>query len=153
MDSAIISNLAALERDPDDQRALMALHGLFSQSGDAAAWRALGEARRQHRERGDFELCVTLYALEGEQRTDLDDAARAELYFERGKLESEELLDEKAARKSWQRAKQLHGKDTGIDEALQQSELVEGNWKKIRDKYLAEQDGATDRLLASSLML
>lgn len=155
MDSAISSALAALERDPDDKEMLASLHKALTQSpstkADQSVLRALGDARRTHRERGDFEVAAALFGLEAELRD--DEAQRAELYFERGKLESEELLDEGAAKKSWLEAKRLHPKDGGIDEALQQSELIEGNWQKIRDKYLNEMDGATDRLLASSLML
>src|SRR3954454_25133921 len=103
MNPETVRALATLEADPENADALASLaqltegggngHGRAAASPDSAAdtavRRALGEARRVHRDRGDFELVVRLIDLELGIETDKN--RRADLYYEKGKLLADEL--------------------------------------------------------------
>src|SRR5690348_7750288 len=93
MDPGIINALAVLESEPDNADALAQLaaatagggngHGKGSEAAaDVPVRRALTEARRVHRERGDFELVARLIDLELGWET--DKSRQADLYFEKG---------------------------------------------------------------------
>src|SRR5438874_309054 len=87
--------LQALESEPDNADALAALAAATEGGGngksDEAAARAFAEARRLHRERGDFELVARLLDLELPGAKDA--GRRAELWNEKGRLLIDELLD------------------------------------------------------------
>src|SRR5215510_8912291 len=100
MNPEIVRALATLEADPENADALASLaqltegggnghgRGPAESGGDTAVRRALGEARRVHRDRGDFELVVRLIDLE--LGVESDKQRRADLYFEKGKLLADE---------------------------------------------------------------
>ncbi len=96
--SPIEAALAALSVDPDDADALARLAALAEGGGNGhgrataepAVVRAIAEGKRTARERGDFELCVRLIDLELGQEQDGE--RRADLYFEKGRILSDELL-------------------------------------------------------------
>src|SRR5437764_11759151 len=94
MSTDVSSALATLQLDPDDTHALKALASLHPGNGagvdPAALAQALTDARRWHRERGDFDLCVQLIGLELAWTTDAN--RRADLLHEKGRILSDELL-------------------------------------------------------------
>src|SRR3569623_749393 len=99
METDISTALATLQIDPDNTQALGAWKRIRPANGSGvdpdALGRALTDARRWHRERGDFELCVQLIDLELPWLT--DPARRANLLHEKGRLLADELLSEEAA--------------------------------------------------------
>ena len=155
MNPEIVRALATLEADPDNADALASLaqltegggngHGRGaapdkSESGaDTAVRRALGEARRVHRDRGDFELVVRLIDLELGIETDKN--RRADLYYEKGKLLADELLREDEAVRAFERVLELRPDDEGTQDTLGHISLVKDNWQKIVKKYLEEAKG------------
>src|SRR5438128_748324 len=93
MKPEIQTMLSILESEPNNADALAALAQAVEGGGngksDPAAARAFAEARRAHRERGDFELVVRLLDLElGSQK---DAARRAELLHDKGRILADEL--------------------------------------------------------------
>ena len=99
MTTDVSAALATLQLHPDDSQALKALAALHPGNGagiDADVLsKALSDARRFHRERGDYELCH----LAHRSRAGLDDRAparRADLLHEKGRLLSDELLRDEA---------------------------------------------------------
>src|SRR6478609_529311 len=164
MNPEIVRALATLEADPENADALASLaqltegggngHGRGAKeesSADTAVRRALGEARRVHRERGDFELVVRLIDLELGIETDKN--RRADLYYEKGKLLADELLREDEAVRAFERVLELRPDDEGTQDTLGHISLVKDNWQKIVKKYLEEAKGSTDRQLTTSLYL
>jgi tetratricopeptide (TPR) repeat protein len=159
MDPGILDALDALDADPDNSDALAQIAALSEGGGNGhgraqaelSTQRALREARSLHRERGDFELVVRLIDLELGWETDR--GHRADLYFEKGRIFSEELLREGEAVRCFERALELRPDDQNARDALSQIALVRDNWQKIVRKFLDEAKGATDRQLISSLFL
>jgi tetratricopeptide (TPR) repeat protein len=164
MNPEIVRALATLEADPENADALASLaqltegggngHGRGAKeesSADTAVRRALGEARRVHRDRGDFELVVRLIDLELGIETDKN--RRADLYYEKGKLLADELLREDEAVRAFERVLELRPDDEGTQDTLGHISLVKDNWQKIVKKYLEEAKGSTDRQLTTSLYL
>ena len=98
MTTDVSAALATLELHPDDSQALKVLAGVHPGNGagiDAEALsKALSDARRFHRERGDYELCISLIDLELAWTTTA--ARRADLLHEKGRLLSDELLRDEA---------------------------------------------------------
>ncbi|HEY7957445.1 MAG TPA: hypothetical protein VII38_19195, partial [Polyangia bacterium] len=149
MDAGIISALAVLEVDPDNADALAQLAALTDGGGNGAAAqgqgktaaapdtsvrRALAEARRIHRERGDFELTCRLIDLELGWET--DSGRRADLYFEKGRILADELLREPEAVRCFERVLELRPGDEAAEDTLGHISLVRDNWQKIVKKYL-----------------
>ena len=68
MTTDVSTALATLQLDPDNKQALKALAGVHPGNGSGvdreALAKALTDARRWHRERGDFKLCIQLIDLE-----------------------------------------------------------------------------------------
>lgn len=157
MDSGIIAALATLEAEPDNAEALAQLKALTGnghgkeQAQDPALQRALAEARRIHRERGDYELCLQLLDLE--LGFAAGDARKADLLFEKGKLLADELLLEKEAIACFERVLELRPDDETTQDTLGHIGLVRDNWQKIVKKYLEEARDSTDRQLTTSLYL
>ena len=144
------SALAALSSNPDDEDALASLASL-GQPANAAFARALAEAVRLHRERGDFELCLRLIDLQ--VASEADDGRRADLYFDKGRILADELLRDEDATKAFERALELRPDDETAEDALGHIALVRDNWQKILRKYLDEARTSTDRQLTASLYL
>ncbi|MEO6951123.1 MAG: tetratricopeptide repeat protein [Polyangia bacterium] len=144
------SALAALSSNPDDAEALALLTSL-AQPGNAAVARALADAVRVHRERGDFELCVRLLDLGA--ATERDDGRRADLVFDKGRILADELLRDDEATKAFERVLELRPDDETAEDALGHIALVRDNWQKILRKYLDEAKSSTDRQLTASLYL
>src|SRR5689334_10803618 len=164
MNPEIVRALATLEADPENADALASLaqltegggngHGRGAKeesSADTAMRRALTEARRVHRERGDFELVVRLIDLE--LGVESDKGRRADLYYEKGKLLADELLREDEAVRAFERVLELRPEDEGTQDTLGHIALVRDNWQKIVKKYLDEAKDSTDRQLTTSLYL
>ncbi|HEY1585535.1 MAG TPA: hypothetical protein VGH63_07590 [Polyangia bacterium] len=167
MNPEIVRALATLESDPENADALASLAQLTEGGGnghgrgpapssqesgaDTAVRRALGEARRVHRDRGDFELVVRLIDLE--LGIESDKNRRADLYYEKGKLLADELLREEEAVRAFERVLELRPDDEGTQDTLGHISLVKDNWQKIVKKYLEEAKGSTDRQLTTSLYL
>ncbi|MSP60174.1 MAG: tetratricopeptide repeat protein [Myxococcales bacterium] len=155
MKTEILHALHILESEPNNTDALAQLAAAAEGGGngksDPAAARSLGEARRIHRERGDFELVVRLCDLElGWEK---DPSHRAELLFERAQVLDSELLREPEAEATFQRVLVEKPGHEGATEALGHIGAVRERWQKIVQKYLSEAGGGADRQLASGLYL
>ncbi len=160
MDAGIISALALLESEPENADALATLSSLIDGGGngrgkeaaaDTGVRRALTEARRVHKERGDWELTARLIDLELGWETDKE--RRADLYLEKGKILSDELLREDEAVRCYERVLELRPDDEAAEDAVGHISLVKDNWQKIVKKYLEEAKDSTDRQLTTSLYL
>ena len=98
MTTDVSAALATLQLHPDDSQALKALAAVHPGNGagiDADVLsKALSDARRFHRERGDYELVVSLIDLELAWTTEA--ARRADLLHEKGRVLFDELLRDEA---------------------------------------------------------
>jgi len=153
MTTDVSTALATLQLDPDNTQALHALASLHPGNGAGvepqALAKALIDARRFHRERGDFELCVQLIDLELAWTT--DPARRADLLHEKGRILSDELLRDEAAQACIREALQALPGHTPSAESLAQMTLIRSNWQPIARRYLQQAEAATDKALGSSL--
>src|SRR3569623_1506911 len=153
METDISTALATLQIDPDTTQALGALKRIRPANGSGvdpdALGRALTDARRWHRERGDFDLCVQLIDLELPWIT--DPARRANLLHEKGRLLADELLSEEAAQSALREALKNVSDHAPSVEGLAQMALIQSNWQPIASRYLQQAEGAPDKTLASSL--
>jgi tetratricopeptide (TPR) repeat protein len=153
-----VSNaLATLQLEPDNTQALKALQGLHPGNGAGvepeALAKALGDARRFHRERGDFDLCLQLIDLELAWVAEA--SRRADLLHEKGRLLSDELLLGEAGLAAISEALKADAGHGPSKESTAQMSLLKGNWQPISKRYLqqaekAESD-AKDQAGASAL--
>ncbi|HEY2903547.1 MAG TPA: hypothetical protein VGL59_23385, partial [Polyangia bacterium] len=153
MTTDVSTALATLQLDPDNSQALKALAAVHPGNGSGIERddlsKELSDARRFHRERSDFELCLQLIDLELAWTTDR--TRRADLLHEKGRILSDELLrdqDGQACVRAALEADPQHGPSR---EALSQMALVQSNWKPIAGRYLQQAEQASDATLASSL--
>ncbi len=138
MNIDVSTALATLQLDPDNPQALKALADLQpgADVDTAALEQALGDARRWHRERGDFELVLQL--IEVELAWTKDAARRADLLHEKGRLLSDDLLRGDAGLAAVQQAQEaLPGHGPSKESAAQMS-LMRGNWRPISKRYLQQ---------------
>jgi tetratricopeptide (TPR) repeat protein len=153
MTTDVSAALATLELHPDDSQALKVLAGLHPGNGagiDAGALsKALSDARRFHRERGDYELCISLIDLELAWTTGAP--RRADLLHEKGRLLSDELLRDEAGLAAVREALEVSPGHAAATESVAQMALVRANWEPISKRYLQQAEGAKDQALASSL--
>jgi tetratricopeptide (TPR) repeat protein len=153
MTNEVSEALATLQLHPDDTQALKALAALHPGNGagiDAEVLsKALSDARRWHRERADFELCIQLIDLELAWTT--APARRADLLHEKGRLLSDELLRDEAGQACVKQALEAAPDHAPSLESASQMALVRANWEPISRRYLQQAEGAKDPALASSL--
>jgi tetratricopeptide (TPR) repeat protein len=153
MKPEILNALSILESEPDNAGALAQLAAAAEGGGngksDPAAQRALSEARRAHRERGDYDLVLRL--ADFELGWEKDPGRRADVLYEKGRVLSDELWREGEAEDCFQRVLKERPDDEGATEALAHIALVKDAWSKIVKKYLDEAKGSTDRQLTTSL--
>ncbi|HTA19427.1 MAG TPA: hypothetical protein VK989_09050, partial [Polyangia bacterium] len=138
MNIDVSTALATLQLDPDNPQALKALADLQPTADfDAAAvQQALGDARRWHRERGDFELVLQL--IEVELTWTKDAARRADLLHEKGRLLSDDLLRGEAGLAAVQQALEALPSHGPSKESAAQMSLMRGNWRPISKRYLQQ---------------
>ncbi|HVU50065.1 MAG TPA: tetratricopeptide repeat protein [Polyangia bacterium] len=157
MNIDVSTALANLQLDPDNAQALKALSGLKPGNGAGvdpeALAKALADARRWHRERGDFELCLQLIDLELAWTKEAP--RRADLLHEKGRLLSDELLRGEAGLAAVQEALKAHPEHGPSKESVAQMSLLRGNWKPISKRYLQQAQEAEaagkDKAHAASL--
>ncbi len=153
MTTTVSTALANLQLRPDDPQALKTLQGIKPGNGAGieaeALSTALSDARRWHRERSDFELCLQLIDLELGWTT--PPGRRADLLHEKGRLLSDELLRDEAAQAAVRQALEAVADHKPSTESLAQMTLVRANWEPISRRYLQQAEGAKDAALASSL--
>jgi tetratricopeptide (TPR) repeat protein len=153
MTTTVSTALAALQLRPDDTQALQVLKGVHPGNGaglDAEALsKALSDARRWHRERADFELCLELIDLELAFTT--LPARRADLLHEKGRLLFDELLRDEAGQAAVRQALGEVPGHRAATESLAQMTLVRANWEPIARRYLQQAEEAKDTTLAASL--
>ncbi|HXJ20416.1 MAG TPA: tetratricopeptide repeat protein [Polyangia bacterium] len=153
MTTTVSTALAALQLRPDDSQALQVLKGVHPGNGaglDAEALaKALSDARRWHRERADFELCLELIDLELAFTT--LPARRADLFHEKGRLLFDDLLRDEAGQAAVRQALGEVSDHRAANESLAQMTLVRANWEPIARRYLQQADEAKDPTLAASL--
>ncbi len=143
--------LAALDTDPADSRALAALEQLGAALGEPGVASALAHARKQLRDRGELETVARLF--DAEIAAVDDQGRRADLWFEKGQLLADDLLNEESAVACFQRVLELRPDDEQARELIEQIDLERENWQKFVQKYLDEAQVATDRQLTTSLYL
>ena len=155
MTTDVSSALETLQLDPDNKQALSALASLHPGNGSGvdrgALAHALTDARRFHRERGDFELCVQLIDLE--LAWTIEAPKRADLLHEKGRILSDELLRDREGQECVRQALEAVPDHAGSLESQSQMCLVKSNWEPISKRYLQQAESATDPALASSLYL
>ena len=153
MTTDVSAALATLQLHPEDSQALKALAAVHPGNGagiDADVLsKALSDARRFHRERGDYELVVSLIDLELAWTT--APARRADLLYEKGRVLFDELLRDEAGQTTVREALDAHPGHAAATESLAQMSLVRANWEPISKRYLQQAEGAKDPALASSL--
>ncbi len=153
MTTTVSSALAALQLRPDDVQALQVLKGAHPGNGtglDAEALsKALSDARRWHRERADFELCLELIDLELGFTASKE--RRADLLHEKGRLLFDELLRDEAGQAAIRQALAEVPQHKPATESLSQMTLVRANWESIARRYLQQAGEAKDTALAASL--
>src|SRR5690349_18303643 len=153
MTTDVSAALATLQLHPDDSQALKALSALHPGNGAGIEAdmlsKALSDARRFHRERGDYELVISLIDLELAWTTAA--ARRADLLHEKGRVLSDELLRDEAGQATVREALEASPGHTTATESLAQMALVRTNWEPISKRYLQQAEGAKDPGLASSL--
>jgi tetratricopeptide (TPR) repeat protein len=153
MTTTVSTALAALQLRPDDTQALQVLKGVHPGNGaglDAEALaKALSDARRWHRERADFELCLELIDLELAFTT--VHARRADLLHEKGRLLFDELLRDDAGQAAVRQALGEAPEHRAATESLAQMTLIRANWEPIARRYLQQAEEAKDTTLAASL--
>src|SRR5690349_16394013 len=153
MTTDVSAALATLQLHPDDSQALKALSALHPGNGAGieadVLSKALSDARRFHRERGDYDLVVSLIDLELAWTT--ASARRADLLHEKGRVLSDELLRDEAGQATVREALAAHPGHGPSTESLAQMSLVRANWEPISKRYLQQAEGAKDPALASSL--
>src|SRR5262245_5491543 len=112
--------LAILDAEPNNDQALEALERALIDgvsSGDGAGLgRALDDARRAHRERGDLELVARLYDVEITAAP--DSGRKADLLLEKGKFLVEELGSEELAVECFKNVLQLRPDDEEAQDSL-----------------------------------
>jgi len=155
MTTDVSSALETLQLDPDNKQALSALASLHPGNGSGvdrgALAHALTDARRFHRERGDFELCVQLIDLE--LAWTIEAPKRADLLHEKGRILSDELLRDREGQDNVRQALEAAPDHAASLESQSQMSLVKSNWESISKRYLQQAESATDTALASSLYL
>src|SRR4051794_24497683 len=155
MATDVSSALETLQLDPDNKQALSALASLHPGNGSgvdrAALAHALTDARRFHRERGDFELCLQLIDLE--LAWTIEAPTRAGLLHEKGRILSDELLRDREGQDNVRQALEAAPDHSASLESQSQMSLVKSNWESISKRYLQQAETATDPGLASSLYL
>jgi tetratricopeptide (TPR) repeat protein len=153
MTTDVSAALATLQLHPEDSGALKALASLHPGNGagiDADVLsKALSDARRFHRERGDYELVVSLIDLELAWTTEA--GRRADLLHEKGRVLSDELLRDEAGQATVREALEASPGHAAATESLAQMSLVRANWEPISKRYLQQAESAKDQTLASSL--
>ena len=153
MSTDVQEALATLQLHPDDTQALRALQALHPGNGAGVdpevLSKALSDARRWHRERGDFELCISLIDLELAWTKEAE--RRGDLLHEKGRLLSDELLRDEAGQATVREALTAAPGHKAATESASQMALVRANWEPISRRYLQQAEGAKDLALASSL--
>ncbi len=155
MTTDVSSALETLQLDPDNKQALSALASLHPGNGSGvdrvALAHALTDARRFHRERGDFELCLQLIDLE--LAWTIEAPKRADLLHEKGRILSDELLRDREGQECVRQALEAVPDHPASLASQSQMSLVQSNWQPISKRYLQQAESATDPALASSLYL
>ena len=153
MTTDVSSALETLQLDPDNTHALKALASLHPGNGSGvdrvALAHALTDARRWHRERSDFELCVQLIDLE--LAWTLEPARRADLLHEKGRILSDELLRDQDGQACVAEALAAVPTHAASLDSQSQMSLIQSNWDPISKRYTQQAEAATDPALASSL--
>ena len=146
MTTDVSSALETLQLDPDNKQALSALASLHPGNGSGvdrgALAHALTDARRFHRERGDFELCVQLIDLE--LAWTIEAPKRADLLHEKGRILSDELLRDREGQECVRQALEAVPDHAASLESQSQMGLVNSNWEPISKRYLQQAETATD---------
>src|SRR4029078_3597623 len=153
MTTDVTAALATLQLHPEDSQALKALAALHPGNGagiDADVLsKALSDARRFHRERGDYDLVVSLIDLELARTTGAP--RRADLLHEKGRVLSDDLLRDAPGQKCVREALDAQAGHAAATESLQQMTLVRANWEPISERYLQRSQGAKAQALPSRL--
>ena len=153
MNPEIENCLKNLLNRPTDTQVLNALSSLVSAQNPPPdeVLGALERSIEQHQARGQWEAVIGLINLELPSIS--DDARKANLLAQKGKVLLEELLDQDAALSALKQVLELQPQDEDTRELLEEIELIQGSWQKVVAKYADEADSASDRQVATTLFL
>ena len=132
MDSQTIrAALGLLQEDPENADGWQLLKdsvgGTEGDLTEEALLQLLDAARQQHRERGEWDAVAHL--LELAIGVETDEAKRRELIGDLARMQGDQLLDEAAARVSWELLLDLD--DPYAADALEESLEKESKWKEL----------------------
>src|SRR4029078_1646215 len=130
MTTDVTAALATLQLHPEDSQALKALAALHPGNGAGieadVLSKALSDARRFHRERGGYDLVVSLIDLELAWTTTAP--RRAALLHEKGRVLSDELLRDEAGQATVREALEAHAGHGAATESLEEMSPGRATW-------------------------
>ena len=112
----------------------------------------LGAARARHSERGEWDAVASLLEVEVESAVGAPQAA-APLLAELGRVQLDELLDNRAASASFRKLLELKPNDAQVRAAIQDSETKRTRWQEMASTYLGEAQNAPDEIYKSSMLM
>lgn len=142
--------LELLAADPGDASALDAVGRVAAAGGEATA-AAINLARRRHLDRGDVELAFALFDLE--LQVTPQPAQRAALLVEKAEALYDEGYDVDGALATLDAARSIAPGDEGLDERMEEIELVRASAPRLVEKYVAEAIAQPDEELRAALLV
>ncbi|MFO0565830.1 MAG: hypothetical protein U0263_09215, partial [Polyangiaceae bacterium] len=154
-EETIRTALGELQQDPDTQSAWEALtQAVATQERDLGVpelLRLLDSARARHAERGEWDaverlLELAILAAKGDER-------EGGLLKEQIRVRRDELFDEVGATLSAKKLIAAGTADSGVSDALEESEGKKGRWKDLVQTYMSEAEQAPDDVYKSSMLM
>src|SRR5262245_3137578 len=154
MKQTIRTALGKLQVDPDSEDAWVNLReAIVAEEVDRnELHRLLDAARAKHRERGEWDAVASLLEVEVESAVGAPQSA-APLLAELGRVQLDELLDDRAASASFRKLLELKPNDAQVRAAIQDSETKRNRWQEMASTYLGEAQNAPDEVYKSSMLM
>lgn len=144
--------LGALRQRPNDDTIFAQLRGIPNgQPLPHEVNRLLDREREHHRQLGQWGVVLRLLDFELERVDDGD--RQVALLCQKGQLCAEELLDERAAQTAFERALAIDPAHLTPRRALDKIVALRKNWQRLVEKYQSEAESASDKGLATSLLV
>jgi tetratricopeptide (TPR) repeat protein len=149
----IRSALGELQNDSDQSQAWQSLESALAVEGTESdeSSRILAMARQEHQKRREWDAVGRLLGFEA--RLSQGTAREAERLRQEAKVLRENLLEEGAAVRLYERIIELAPGDAEALAALEESRQKREGWEGLVQTYLAEADKAPDDLYRSSMLM
>jgi tetratricopeptide (TPR) repeat protein len=149
----IRSALGELQNDSDQSQAWQSLESALALEGSESdeSSRILAMARQEHQKRREWDAVGRLLGYEA--RLSQGTAREAERLRQEAKVLRENLLEEAAAVRLYERILELSPGDPEALAALEESRTKRDGWEGLVQTYLAEADKAPDDLYRSSMLM